>query len=197
MNYSSTVVCTVGTSHPLTIETRDMFGNLTPYKADQQNYFKIRVRETGSNARHVPATQIFYDPASRRLTMHIRMEKEGSFQATVTYGDVKLKNGEFNILVLSCDDTARVKKNLAKRSHDIWYEARLISCNHEHLEKPKKVYVYMSPKTPVTCPLLVNFFSLPILITTLNHGCQEQCFLLWDNYCSYLSVIKFSAGLAS
>lgn len=45
MNYSSTVVCTVGTSHPLTIETRDMFGNLTPYKADQQNYFKIRVRE--------------------------------------------------------------------------------------------------------------------------------------------------------
>lgn len=146
MNYSSTVVCTVGTSHPLTIETRDMFGNLTPYKADQQNYFKIRVRETGSNARHVPATQIFYDPASRRLTMHIRMEKEGSFQATVTYGDVKLKNGEFNILVLSCDDTARVKKNLAKRSHDIWYEARLISCNHEHLEKPKKVYVYMSPK---------------------------------------------------
>lgn len=58
--------------------------------------------QTGSNARHVPATQIFYDPASRRLTMHIRMEKEGSFQATVTYGDVKLKNGEFNILVLSC-----------------------------------------------------------------------------------------------
>ena len=59
--------------------------------------------QTGSNTRHIPATQIFYDPASRRLTMHIRMEKEGSFQATVTYGDVKLKNGEFNILVLSCE----------------------------------------------------------------------------------------------
>ncbi|CAI9739768.1 apoptosis-resistant E3 ubiquitin protein ligase 1-like [Octopus vulgaris] len=146
MNYSSTVVCTVGTSHPLTIETRDMFGNLTPYKTDHQNYFKIRVRETGTNCRHNPVTQIFYDTTSKRLTMHICMEKGGSFQAVVTYGDVKLKNGEFNILVLNLNDTSRVKKNLAKRSHDIWYEARLLSCNHERLEKPKKLYVYMSPK---------------------------------------------------
>ncbi|GAB1610051.1 apoptosis-resistant E3 ubiquitin protein ligase 1-like [Argonauta hians] len=146
MNYSSTVVCMVGDSHPLAIETRDMFGNLTPYKADNQNHFKIRVRETCSNTRHIAATQIFYDTSWQRLTMHICMEEAGSFQAVVTYGDVKLKNGEFNILVLNNNDMARVKKNLAKRSHDIWYEARLLSCNHDVLEKPKKVYVYMSPK---------------------------------------------------
>ena len=30
------------------------------------------------------------------------MEKEGCFQATVSYGDINLKNGDFNILVLSC-----------------------------------------------------------------------------------------------
>ena len=33
--------------------------------------------------------------------MFIKMEKEGCYQATVSYGDVKLKNGEFNIIVLS------------------------------------------------------------------------------------------------
>ena len=33
--------------------------------------------------------------------MFIKMEKEGCYQATVSYGDVKLKNGEFSIIVLS------------------------------------------------------------------------------------------------
>ena len=33
--------------------------------------------------------------------MHIKMEKIGCYQATVSYGDVSLKNGDFNILVLS------------------------------------------------------------------------------------------------
>ncbi|XP_071079014.1 apoptosis-resistant E3 ubiquitin protein ligase 1-like [Haliotis cracherodii] len=146
MNYSSTVVCTAGSSHPLTIETKDSFGNLAAYKTDQNNYFKIRVREAGSHVKYVPATQIIYDPNEKRLTMHITMEKAGCYQATVSYGDVKLKNGEFNILVLNYEETTHVHKNLAKKSHNMWYEARLISCNHEKLDKAKKVYVYISPK---------------------------------------------------
>ncbi|XP_064603718.1 apoptosis-resistant E3 ubiquitin protein ligase 1-like [Liolophura sinensis] len=146
MNYSSTVVCTKGTSHPLTIETRDTYGNLSAYKAGQHDFFKIKVREAGSNQKYVPTTQIICDPQSKRLTMHIRMHREGCFQAVVTYGDVKLCNGDFNILVLSSDDTAQVCKALAKKSHNLWYEARLTSCNHEVYEKAKKVYVYISPK---------------------------------------------------
>ena len=50
MNYSSTVVCAAGTSHPLTIETRDSFNNLAAYRADQsKHFFKIRVEEVGFN----------------------------------------------------------------------------------------------------------------------------------------------------
>jgi hypothetical protein len=33
--------------------------------------------------------------------MFIKMETVGCFQATVSYGDVKLKNGEFSIIVLA------------------------------------------------------------------------------------------------
>ena len=44
-NYTTTVVCTPDTSYPLTIEARDAFGNIALYKADQNNYFKIKVTE--------------------------------------------------------------------------------------------------------------------------------------------------------
>ncbi|XP_041353724.1 apoptosis-resistant E3 ubiquitin protein ligase 1-like isoform X2 [Gigantopelta aegis] len=146
MNYSSTVVCMAGASHPLQIETRDSFGNLAAYKTDLNNYFKISIRESGSNIKYVPATQIIYDPNEKRLTMYITMERAGCYHAKVSYGDVKLKNGDFDIVVLSPNEMAHVHKNLAKKNHNVSYEARLISCNHERLEKPKKVFVYISPK---------------------------------------------------
>ncbi len=59
--------------------------------------------QAGSHVKYVPATQIIYNPIEKRLTMHITMEKAGCYQATVSYGDVKLKNGDFNILVLNCE----------------------------------------------------------------------------------------------
>ena len=33
--------------------------------------------------------------------MYIKIDKEGCYQAVVSYGDIKLKNGEFDILVLN------------------------------------------------------------------------------------------------
>ena len=43
------------------------------------------------------------------------------------------------------DDLSYVEKNINK-SHNIWYEARLIECNNEKLSKPKKVFIYITPK---------------------------------------------------
>ena len=43
------------------------------------------------------------------------------------------------------EDLTCVEKNI-KKSHNIWYEARLLQCNHEHLAKPKKVFIYITPK---------------------------------------------------
>ena len=57
--------------------------------------------QAGTNQKYVPGTQIFYNSIQKQLTMHIKMERVGCFQATVSYGDISLKNGDFNILVLS------------------------------------------------------------------------------------------------
>ncbi|XP_061172830.1 apoptosis-resistant E3 ubiquitin protein ligase 1-like [Saccostrea echinata] len=145
-NYCSTIVCSAGMPYPLTIETQDSFGNPAVYKADQNNYFKIKVIETESSRRYFPATQMIYNPDKKHLTMHIKMEQEGHYQATVSYGDAKLKNGEFSILVINEDDMTHVNKNLSKKQRNIWYEARLLSGNGDSGEKAKKVYVYISPK---------------------------------------------------
>ena len=59
------------------------------------------VLQSGSNVKYVPATQIIYDPNEKRLTMYITMERAGCYHAKVSYGDVKLKNGDFDIIVLS------------------------------------------------------------------------------------------------
>ncbi|XP_052269096.1 apoptosis-resistant E3 ubiquitin protein ligase 1-like isoform X1 [Dreissena polymorpha] len=145
MNYTSTVVCTPESSYPLTIEARDSYGNIAAYKPGQNNYFKIRVAECGTNEKYFPPTQIFYNSRQKQLTMQIKMERVGCYQASVSYGDINLKNGDFNILVLSSEDHSCVEKNMNK-CNNIWYKARLISCNNEKLAKPKKVYIYITPK---------------------------------------------------
>ena len=63
--------------------------------------FASKSFQAGTNSKYVPGTQIFYNSIQKQLTMHIKMEKIGCYQATVSYGDVSLKNGDFNILVLS------------------------------------------------------------------------------------------------
>lgn len=145
-NYCSTIVCTAGTPYPLTIETQDSFGNPAVYKADQNHYFKIKVIETESQTKYVPATQLVNMPDKKQLNMRITMAREGCYQASVSYGDMKLRNGDFNILVISNEDMACVNKNMARKSHSIWYEARLLQGNPSSEEKAKKVYVYISPK---------------------------------------------------
>ncbi|GFR60823.1 ubiquitin protein ligase protein [Elysia marginata] len=145
-HYTSTVVFPSGTSFPLVIETRDTFGNLSAYKTDHKVFFKIKVKEAGTNERYSPTTQIIYNTHDKKLVMYIKIDKEGCYQAVVSYGDVKLKNGEFDILVLNATELSRVQKNVAKRKHNLWYEARLLNQCGEKLEKPKKVYLYISPK---------------------------------------------------
>ena len=44
-NYCSTIVCTVGQSYPLIIETRDCYDNPATFKTDHNSYFKIKVTD--------------------------------------------------------------------------------------------------------------------------------------------------------
>ena len=46
-------------------------------------------------------------------------------------------------------DTAAVKKAVAKKNTNVYYEARLLSSNYDKGQKPKKVYCYLSPKVGI------------------------------------------------
>ncbi|CAL1527790.1 unnamed protein product, partial [Lymnaea stagnalis] len=146
MHYTSTVVFPSGSKHPLVIETRDSFGNLAPYRADHKAFFKIKVTAAGTKERYTPTTQIIYNTQDKKLVMYIKIDQKGCYQAVVSYGDVKLKNGEFDILVLEPVEYNKVIKNVYKRKHNVWYTARLLSLHGQKLDKPKKVFVYISPK---------------------------------------------------
>lgn len=52
-------------------------------------------------------------------------------------------------LSFSADDSAAVKKAVAKKSHNLYYDARLLTGNYDNQQKPKKVYCYISPKVQV------------------------------------------------
>ena len=48
--------------------------------------------------------------------------------------------------LFSDTETAVFNKNMAKKNHNVFYEARLLSCIYEKHHKAKKVYCYISPK---------------------------------------------------
>ena len=45
--------------------------------------------------------QIFYEKLSKQVNIQLKVNKEGCYQAEATYNKEKLRNGEFNIVVLS------------------------------------------------------------------------------------------------
>ena len=64
-------------------------------------YFQNFQTGVPSSEPFVPHLHIVYEKATKRLTLHLRLDKEGCFNAVATYGGVKLKNGEFTVLVLN------------------------------------------------------------------------------------------------
>jgi hypothetical protein len=57
------------------------------------------------------------------------------------------------------EELQKVNKNVAKRRHNLYYEVRLISHNNEKLDKPKKVYLYISPKVRGMFSLQLNIIN--------------------------------------
>lgn len=55
----------------------------------------------------------------------------------------------FFFYLFSDDDLEVVNKTTSKKSHNLWYEARLLSDTADSAEKAKRVYVYISPKVMV------------------------------------------------
>ncbi|KAH7972885.1 hypothetical protein HPB52_018468 [Rhipicephalus sanguineus] len=137
IHHSCTVVCTQDEPHHLFLEPRDKYNNacLVDTTTDPSDEYSVDIIEV---------------IAFRISLFHHSLERITSFisQYCVLYIGLgtSLSNGDFHVIVLSKSDAALVRKNVAKKSHNIWYEAKLIAMNCEKLSKPKKVFVYISPK---------------------------------------------------
>nr|XP_006821499.1 PREDICTED: apoptosis-resistant E3 ubiquitin protein ligase 1-like [Saccoglossus kowalevskii] len=149
LQHSSTFVVTQGEFNELAIEPRDEFGNICDQKLAStfDNPYEIQVTEVGELKPETfsPVWQVT-DEVKNKIMVHIKMPHTGCYKALATYQGKTLKNGEFNILVLNETDAGKVKKNVAKKSLNIWYEAYLLRSNNERHRKLKKVFCYISPK---------------------------------------------------
>lgn len=148
IHHSCTVVCTRDLPHHLFLEPRDKYNNpcLVDARADPSDEYSVDIVEVDSS-RPVPSSFRWEcHPQNSRMALVLSLDKEGCYQVKVSYHGTNLSNGDFHVIVLSKSDMALVQKNVAKKSHNIWYEAKLIAFNSEKLLKPKTVFVYISPK---------------------------------------------------
>ncbi|XP_013781434.2 apoptosis-resistant E3 ubiquitin protein ligase 1-like isoform X1 [Limulus polyphemus] len=168
VHHCSTVVCTEGLPYQLFIELRDQYNNLCVVEAaaDPSDEFSVDIVETNTGRPvHAPFRWECH-PQSSRIGLILKLDKEGCYRATVFYCGAALRNGDFHIIVLNRGDACLVQKNVAKKSHNIWYEARLISVDGQRLPKSKKVYCYISPKQLTIREFMLKF--IPKRFTTFR-----------------------------
>lgn len=142
------MVCTEKTPHALFIEMRDKYGNLCPVSPDfdPSDDFSVDLVEMSTTK---PIHSAFYwdtQPNHSRIALVLKLDVEGLYSAIVSYRGSALKNGEFTVIVLNSSESALVQKHSSKRSQFSGFKARLISINNERLNKPKKVFCFVSPK---------------------------------------------------
>ncbi|XP_077537713.1 apoptosis-resistant E3 ubiquitin protein ligase 1 isoform X1 [Haemaphysalis longicornis] len=149
IHHSCTVVCTQDEPHHLFLEPRDKYNNacIVDPSTDPSDEYSVDIIEV-SSGRPVTSPCYHWDnhPENSRIALVLRLDQAGCYQVSVSYRGTSLSNGDFHVIVLSKSDASLVRKNVAKKSHNIWYEAKLVGLNSEKLAKPKKVFVYISPK---------------------------------------------------
>ncbi|UYV83370.1 hypothetical protein LAZ67_23000808 [Cordylochernes scorpioides] len=168
IQHCSLVVATEGVPHSLYIEPRDKYGNpcLLESGWDPARDYTVDILEVGSE-RPVPLPtrwEVTLKPP--RIALVFNLPSAGCYRALVSHRGHSLKNGDFHIIVLTKEKSSLVKKNVAKKNHNIWYEARLLSLDGERLSKPKKVFCYISPKQLVVKEFIMKIF--PKRITTFR-----------------------------
>lgn len=93
------------------------------------------------------AVALAYDKVNARISVTLLFPEPICLKTSISLNGRKIPNGDFDVIVLSSSDTTLVHKNIAKRKHNICYDARLLSvvCQPK-LSKPRKVLCYVGPK---------------------------------------------------
>ncbi|XP_035684601.1 apoptosis-resistant E3 ubiquitin protein ligase 1-like isoform X1 [Branchiostoma floridae] len=160
VHHSSTVVLTEGEFFPLVVQPRDQYENVCSQtiELNHGSGYNLQITPVGNRDSSTdPIKQklsVLSDDQTKQIVMYLKLDTLGSYKAVGTYRGSSLKNGDFNILVLSKTDSSMVQKNVAKKSVNVWFEAYLLLEG----KKTKKVYCYISPKQ-----LTVREFILRII----------------------------------
>ncbi|XP_060532569.1 apoptosis-resistant E3 ubiquitin protein ligase 1 [Cylas formicarius] len=167
IRHCSTVVCTANVSHILYIEPRDEYGNVCRYNPGENptEGYIVDIVQIGSISRENIldidkknfTTTLDYDWQSQKVSIQLKFVYEGCYHATISYHEMQLHNGDFDIIVLNSIDSTLVQKNVATKSHNNCYDAKLIGIKGERLIKPKKVLCYVSPKQLIIKELILKF----------------------------------------
>ncbi|XP_012283747.1 apoptosis-resistant E3 ubiquitin protein ligase 1 isoform X1 [Orussus abietinus] len=161
---SSTVVCTAGIAHSLTIEPRDEYDNLCIFGPGDQptDGYSVDITQIGSLVKEEPEAvectiQLDYDSPNQRIRLKVSFPKGGCYHATVSLSGLQLHNGDFDIIVLESFVVRMVHNNVASKDPDICYAAKLLGMQGERFSKPKKVMCFISPKQLTIKEYLLKF----------------------------------------
>ncbi|XP_014609312.1 PREDICTED: apoptosis-resistant E3 ubiquitin protein ligase 1 isoform X5 [Polistes canadensis] len=161
---SSTVVCTAGIAHSMTIEPRDEYNNLCvfgPGDKPTKGYDVNIIQQIGNPAEKGSvidySIHLDYDSPNQRVRLKVSFPKGGCYHATVSLAGLQLHNGDFDIIVLESSVARMVHSNVASKDPDTCYVAKLLGMQGERFSKPKKVFCYISPKQLTIKEYLLKF----------------------------------------
>ncbi|XP_014226475.1 apoptosis-resistant E3 ubiquitin protein ligase 1 isoform X1 [Trichogramma pretiosum] len=161
---SSTVVCTAGIAHSMTIEPRDEYDNLCIFGINENpvDGYKVHITQIGTSPDKLSPdncgdTSLEYDAPNQRIRLRVSFDKGGCYHATVSLNGTQLHNGEFDIIVLESAVSRAVQNNVASKDPTICYAAKLLGIQGERYSKPKKVFCFISPKQLTIKEYLLKF----------------------------------------
>lgn len=126
------------------------------------------------------AVALAYDKVNSRISVSVLFPEPICLKTSISFRGRKIPNGEFDVIVLSSSDTTLVHKSIAKRKHNICYEARLMSvvCQPK-LAKPRKVLCYVGPKQVST---LIPFFLVIVFHLHCVHFRLQSKRKFWNSF---------------
>ncbi|XP_043274766.1 apoptosis-resistant E3 ubiquitin protein ligase 1 isoform X2 [Venturia canescens] len=184
---SSTVVCTAGIAHSMTIEPRDEYDNLCLFGSGEEptDGYHVNITRIGSTCEEGLQPEgctisLEYDCPNQRIRLKVGFPKGGCYHATVSLSGLQLHNGDFDIIVLEGPVARMVHNNVASKDPDICYAAKLLGMQGEKFSKPKKVFCFISPKQLTIKEYLLKFIPKRLVTFRLCPSTKFH-FESWSN----------------
>uniref|UniRef100_A0A6I8NVI9 HECT-type E3 ubiquitin transferase n=1 Tax=Ornithorhynchus anatinus TaxID=9258 RepID=A0A6I8NVI9_ORNAN len=132
----STLVLTIGQQHTLQIVPRDEYDNPTSNSVsliDEHNY-SLTIHELGPQEEESPGAWFETSVTSNRQTcqvlVRLTVNRQGCFQACISYQNQPISNGKFDIIVLSENEKNIVERNVSTSGVSIYFEAYLYNASN-------------------------------------------------------------------